>query len=427
MMKKKDIAEAIYLFSRIEKLLREYGGTGESFSDLVKSFNQYLAQEPQFKADKARADTIGYKFYWNSDFGGYMIKDTYIYDDGIEEELEWYETVKERYSSYMQYKRGLIGGFYNNLRSIGYERNNLMHKYNYTIENFPRFKKACFQVIDYLERGKTPMNIINLHDNGSVRNRLTFMPLDYLSTWIKFFIALPIVYWFVFHYDLCSTCPEAVRYGIVVLGGYLFFSLLYLSFDFLAFAFRSEENMQGVVVLAMIIGGIYFYFSHTNGQSSTHLSEQHSIKKSACQYYYVVAKSLNIRTNASIAAYKKGKLHRSERVCIDETRRGWAHLRNKDGWVALRYLSKKSSDLIPKSNIRKKQITHVSHKQSIHSANKSRKKKQAIVWHCIAKAKRASGWVERLGLENAKKGALYQCEIRRQENEPCRIVSCYKK
>ena len=53
-------------------------------------------------------------------------------------------------------------------------------------------------------------------------------------------------------------------------------------------------------------------------------------------------------------------------------------------------------------------------------------KKDVVVWHCSAKSERASGWVERVGKQNAISGALHQCEIRRQTSSACKIVNCYK-
>jgi hypothetical protein len=426
-MTKKELAEAIYLFSTLERLLREHGGTGESFSDLVKSFNNYLDDEPQLKADKARADKIGYKFYLDRETGTYEVKDTYAYDHNIDEELAWYAQTKRRYAEYIEYKKKLIGGFYNNLRSIGYERNNLMHKDNYTIENFPRFKKACFQAIDYLEKGKIPIGIVNLHRNDSLRNKLTFMPLDSLSTWIKFLIALPMVYWAVSHYGICSTCSEMFRYALVVLGGYMFFPLLFTVLDFLAFTFRSEENMQGVMTLVFVAGGIYLFFFHTKNHAVTHHALQESRSTKTCQPYYVFAKRLNIRTSASVKAHKKGKLQRGARVCVDDINYGWAHLKKREGWVALKYLSKTPPVERDIANRAKEKTTLISHPQIKSHKQKQTRKNSQKIWHCIAKGKRASGWVERVGLQNAKQGALYQCEIRRQEKEPCRIVSCYEK
>jgi len=56
---------------------------------------------------------------------------------------------------------------------------------------------------------------------------------------------------------------------------------------------------------------------------------------------------------------------------------------------------------------------------------KSRKK--TIVYHCSAKALRASGWTESTSLSKAKKGAIRQCMKRRVSNKACVIQSCYKK
>lgn len=57
---------------------------------------------------------------------------------------------------------------------------------------------------------------------------------------------------------------------------------------------------------------------------------------------------------------------------------------------------------------------------------KKKTKKSSTVWHCTARSDRASGWVERVGLQNAKNGALKQCNIRRQTNSYCKITNCYK-
>lgn len=48
-----------------------------------------------------------------------------------------------------------------------------------------------------------------------------------------------------------------------------------------------------------------------------------------------------------------------------------------------------------------------------------------LLWHCIAKSARASGWVERIGKQNAIRGALAQCEVRTHSSLPCKIVNCY--
>jgi len=56
----------------------------------------------------------------------------------------------------------------------------------------------------------------------------------------------------------------------------------------------------------------------------------------------------------------------------------------------------------------------------------TKKKSSAHVYHCTARSDRASGWVERVGLQNTKNGAIKQCNMRRQTNSSCRITNCYK-
>lgn len=71
-------------------------------------------------------------------------------------------------------------------------------------------------------------------------------------------------------------------------------------------------------------------------------------------------------------------------------------------------------------------------KKSTRSTNKKRqttikKRKKTVVYHCSAKALRASGWTESTSLAKAKKGAIRQCMIRRVSDKPCVIQKCYKK
>lgn len=56
---------------------------------------------------------------------------------------------------------------------------------------------------------------------------------------------------------------------------------------------------------------------------------------------------------------------------------------------------------------------------------KSRNK--TVVYHCSAKALRASGWTESTSLTKAKKGAIRQCMKRRVSTKACVIQNCYKK
>ena len=423
-MKKKQLAEAIFLFSRIENLLRQHGGRGESFSDLVKSFNKRLHQEERLKAKKQHADTVGYKFYYNG--GEYYIKDQYEYEYGIEDELEKYERSKQEWREYIEYKRQLIGGFYNNLRTIGHERNQLLHRADYNIKNFARFKKACFQVIDYLEKGKTPWFPVSLHGNETLRKRVTHIALDEPVFWFKYLLTLPVVYWIFKYYGICASCSEAAFYGAVAGVSLFFFHLFYILLGLLAFTFKSEDNMKGMIFLG-VIG--FFAYGHFFGGDKVEAKrgEYAAVAKQQCEYYYVKAKSLNIRQNTSVRSSKVGALKHNQKVCVTREKEGWVYVDGK-GWVAKKYLSQTKER--NKQKVEKKTAvkSHKKENQTVKKVKKREKKvyKPVEVWHCEARAKRASGWVEKVGKENAIKGALHQCEIRRVTDVPCSISRCYQ-
>ena len=422
-MKKKQLAEAIFLFSRIENLLRQHGGKGESFSDLVKSFNKRLYQEERLKANKEYANTIGYKFYY--DDGEYYVKDQYEYENGIKDELEKYESSKQDWREYIEYKGQLIGGFYNNLRTIGHERNQLMHQADYNIKNFSRFKKACYQVINYLEHGKTPWFPLSLHGNETLRKRITNIALDEPIFWFKYLLTLPVVYWIFKHYGICVSCPEAAFYGTIAGVSLFFFHLFYMLFGLLIFTFKSEDNMKAMIFFGMI--GFFTYGHFFGADKTKEEKEQYAITKQQCEYYYVKAKSLNIRQNPSVQAYKRGILKQNQKVCVTREKKSWAYVDDR-GWVAKKYLSKTKEHIKQKVEKKTAVVSHEKEKQIFKKVKRIQKKvhKPMEVWHCEARAKRASGWVEKVGKENAIKGALHQCKIRRVTEVSCSISHCYR-
>jgi uncharacterized protein YgiM (DUF1202 family) len=430
-MKKKHLAEAIYLFSRIETLLREHGGTGESFSDLVKSFNKKIHREEKLKAKKQKADKIGYKFYYAD--GEYHIKDQYEYEYDIDEELFEYEESKRQWREYIEYKRGLIGGFYNNLRTIGHERNQLMHQADYHIPNFSRFKKACYQVIDYLEDGAKPLFPVSLHENESLRKKVTHIAVDEPLFWFRYLLTLPVVYWLFHRFGICASCSDMAFYGVLAGVSLFFFHLFYIALGVLAFTFKSEDNMKGVFFLVILGIVVYSNFTDKEGRSSKRKKSDDTTASyrsgGECTYYYVKSSSLNIRAGTSVRSPKVGGLRHNEQVCVIRTKGDWAYVNHK-GWVAEKYLS---STKVPALHTKKQKHTskvdesrsdsQIRVKQKI---EKKKPKKKVEVWHCEARAKRASGWVEKVGKENAVKGALHQCEIRRVTEIPCRITRCYQ-
>ncbi len=62
-----------------------------------------------------------------------------------------------------------------------------------------------------------------------------------------------------------------------------------------------------------------------------------------------------------------------------------------------------------------------------HRKTRKKSRKKTVVYHCSAKALRASGWTESTSLSKAKKGAIRQCMKRRVSSKACVIQNCYKK
>lgn len=150
--------------------------------------------------------------------------------------------------------------------------------------------------------------------------------------------------------------------------------------------------------------------NHEMEKIPTKIRTRESVKSQveSCSYYFTTA-TVNLRSNSSKSSTIRGKIKKSKKVCVTRTYDSWKYINNK-GWVYSKYLITES-DFNEKNKAKKKRVKK--------SVDKS-------VWHCEAKSTRASGWVEKVGKENAKRGALNQCEIRRQTSVPCKIVNCYK-
>jgi len=147
-MKENALMEILFLTKKLEDILDKEGGVGTSFSDKVKSFDRY--DENNSTVDRS---DIGYKFYYSD--GEYHIKEMYEDDDDIYTELAEYEAFKNANFLYRAYKRALISGYYNDLRWIGHERNQVMHVHKYKISEYRKFKNVSLEIIDYFENGKT--------------------------------------------------------------------------------------------------------------------------------------------------------------------------------------------------------------------------------------------------------------------------------
>jgi len=141
--------------------------------------------------------------------------------------------------------------------------------------------------------------------------------------------------------------------------------------------------------------------------------ESAGVSTKSCQFY-VSTSALKVRSGASKSASSIGTIPKHKKVCVLQKKNGWMYVKN-NGWVYGRYLLTESAykKKIQQSKLKKKVV-------------KKTTKQDRSVWHCEARSKRASGWVEKVGKQNAIKGALYQCEIRRVTEIPCRINHCYR-
>lgn len=355
-MTKTSLAESLYLFNKIENLLRKTGAKGESFSDLVKSFDPY-EKDNTLKKCRDFIDRMGSYFYYSKYNDTYYIKDEY---EGITEddELEKYRNCREKVKHYYAHRETLMDGFYNNLRIIGHERNQLLHKHNYTIPNFRRFKKACFQVIDYLESGKKPnlkkivaLNKSNQNEKKSAKAsnlKSGIRTITQPSLWFlaKMAIVSMLLYYLMHKYGWCQWCSGvelAAVYGVGSIVGAFSLELIVI----IAVGLFVEH----VIPILVVFGFLYLLIScnesnrstsgkHTYPASSSHSPQRDSSSdNTTCTYYYVKANKLNIRTKPTVKSYKNGQLRKNERVCVSRELKQWRYIEKK-GWVLAKYLSK---------------------------------------------------------------------------------------
>ncbi len=168
-----------------------------------------------------------------------------------------------------------------------------------------------------------------------------------------------------------------------------------------------DENL---IVTSMLLYDKYRFYANVKRKPVSHSAV---VKRNAedndgnsavsCSYYYCNASSVNVRSKPSMQGRKQQRLNLNKRVCVTRQYGSWSYIGNK-GWVLSRFLQK----------TRVKKAPQV-------------KRRDSSVWRCTARSSRgARGWVERVGKENAKRGALRQCKIYSRTNVPCKISNCYK-
>ena len=396
-MKKGGIAEVLYYVTKIEKLLDTKGAVGESFSDKVKSLNTLNKLEKPSTFEKPVIASQGHKFYYKN--GTYHIKQQYKYENSIEGNLDSYisykwdvkvhqeewETYKKRVNNQRKERKQLLGGHYNNLIRIAHERNQLLHIHNYTIENFRTFKRACRDVITYLEGGKwlsfpvvtlTPQAEVlqapfkttrKLHwrDRSKLALAEEFFPTFVLITVLNMIFFIIVKYServhlstketiiFAFFLTLLAIMMKIGMFGqffkfqkgvlvglfgaikkmlsSIVTVGSVTTNIVATTFAFL-FEMIALLISLSPVIIAMGVLYLFFIKPLFSPEEKDHHASTLVSKTPLCSYYRVTAQALNIRLNHSSSAKKAGIVNKDAKLCVTQKYGNWFYV-DKKGWV----------------------------------------------------------------------------------------------
>lgn len=428
------LAELLSLFHEIEKLMVINGagktksdGTPTSFNDKVKSFDKFEPEPPK-PAD------IGHKFYFK--YGSYHIKDQYDYESDIYEELEVYKKFKLHKQRHWEYKDQVLRGNYKTLIKIGHERNQLLHIYEYKIENYRKFIKVCRSMIKYLEDPeKIPLfaykNLNSEKDknikqesifsiimdklkniSSSISNKFIYISSKVIYTLVIIIgllllaglikslivawgIFTPLIFLILIVVGLFVTASNPIPLLLVAVYGLV---LLYADYN-VSFSSSKEKRVVKAPVKTNTVT------DYKAAEKSKYMLDGKTEKKEPCNYYYVQTNNLNVRSESNSRSSVVDKVNINEKLCITKKEAPWYYILDT-GWVHNKYLAdKKVADTLVKKRLDKKGVS---------------------VWHCKASSERASGWVERVGKQNAMNGALHQCEIRRVSKVKCSVDNCYQ-
>ncbi|MDF1878142.1 SH3 domain-containing protein [Sulfurimonas sp. SAG-AH-194-C20] len=404
------ISEVLYFVQSIEKLLDTKGAVGESYSDKVKSFNKLREPVRPTPIQKPAIASLGHKFYRDRDDGDYYYKEQYEYESNIDNELNAYIAYKDAQENlndefdnfntqkdkYYRDRAQLIGGHYNNLIRIAHERNQLLHIHNYKIPEFRKFKRACRDVISYLEGTKwLSKPVVNLKAKQEILIDQHRLPLhlklkdkcllviieEYISLIIMLLIAnLGAVFWmkldghtteivlshsysFVILLNIFLTLSyfglfqKLFRAIILLLKSLTRLILWLLTPLFIVIFLISQVLMFVVNVILYILAHIveilvvviiiYFasqYFSNIKTKESSQVHKYEAVKtadKSTCNYYKITSNGLNIRSDHQSKAHSVATLHKGDSVCVTKKFGNWLYV-DKKGWIYEKYTKKSS-------------------------------------------------------------------------------------
>jgi len=340
-MDDKQLVEALCIFNRIETLMQENGAEGEKFSDLVKSYNSG-EKDSRLKPSREFTKEVGHMFYFDHDEQKYYLKDDYYNEEESIERLYQKHFNKESFHIESDYSKckdiikdfysqsdRALDGFYANLKIIGHERNKLLHIYDYKIVNFKKFKKACYEIINYFEKKKKPFFGKTVLDKNEEEVK------DYF--WLKFIIFIPFVSELISYFDVCSECSNLILYPLIffttLIAAKFLLQVVSKILRLIEFIF---ENIQFIIIIVFIGFLINSYFMKKTGAEEKP-SYSYS-EKVECDYLYVKTAALNIREAHSSNSKKIDSLHKNDQVCVTKKKAGWSYVKDR-GWVASKYLS----------------------------------------------------------------------------------------
>lgn len=313
--------------------------------------------------------------------------------EGLNDEFDNY---KAQQNKYYKDREQLIGGHYNNLIRIAHERNQLLHIHNYEIPEFKKFKRACRDAIAYLEGTKwlskplvklkakpeTSIDKHNLPLHLKLKDKCILVIIqDYINLIIILMLAnIGTLFWLemgthstekalshsyglftslnlfiiLTYFGLFQKLYQVIKLlfkGLITIILWLLtplFILISLVGLIIGFVLNVILYILSHIVEIIVIGAIIFFVSHyfsdkkTKKSSQAHKYEEvKNTGKSACSYYKITSKGLNIHSDHKSKAPTISILHQNDKVCVTKQFGNWLYVDNK-GWIYGKYTKKSS-------------------------------------------------------------------------------------
>ena len=382
------MAELLYLFREIDTLMvangarfRNADGSFTSFDDKVKSFDTF-EEEPQYPGD------IEHMFEMKE--GKYVIREEYLYDAGIKNKLLAYENYKTYEKRYEVYKKKILGGNYNTLKSIAIVRHRVLHLKDYKVWKYKPFKQDCQSMIKYLNepdkkpflsRYKVPQKIIagtvvlaGLKDKRGVKkhsfwqNIRTVWNDTTVHDWYKdilFYLGgmLAVLYGL---FTMLSKKLISIKDWDT--GSYILFAIglvtfLYYLPKIMRFIYGLAQALVSFgkkslysdwyKMMFLFLGGIFMIYAWLQYKGSSPRKRQHIVHttikqqhqkpiqkthKVQCRTAYVAVDTLHVREKPKSNSRIIDKVYKNHKLCIIKELPQWLYVQNR-GWVYREHVS----------------------------------------------------------------------------------------